>query len=193
MHKHRFDTVASINPEEVNVPPSVIHLVDTMMALNPAHRYQTPAQLLDAIKAVRAELEGKSVQRATGTKSVFVVESDARLQDAIRDRFKELGYKVFMAADPVRAHDRFRTQPYDAIVVDAGTTGDEGLTVFEQVLTDAVRQNLDCAGILLLNEDQSAWVDRVVERPKMAVLVRPVTLKQLHRKLQELAPTQKPA
>ena len=194
MQKQRFDNVPPIRPEEVSGPPSLLHLVETMMSLNPQHRYQTPSQLLDAVRGVRRELEGKATDRrdAAAPRWVFVAERDERLQDAIRDKFKEMGYRVLLAADPARAVDRFRQQPFDALVLDAGTTGEEGLEVFDQIMVDASRQNLSCAGILLLNEDQAEWQERVKERPSVAVLVRPgVTLKTLSRKLKAMVPPPK--
>jgi DNA-binding response OmpR family regulator len=161
-----------------------------MMALNPKHRYQTPAQLVDAIRAARRDLGEKNVDSAPtqATRSVFVAESDERLQDAIRDKLKELGYRVYMAGDPVRALDRFRQQPYDALVVDAGTTGEDGLLTFDRVMSEAERLDLTCAGILVLNEDQQDWVKRIRKRSRVTVMIRPVTLKALHKKLQDMIP-----
>ncbi|MFO0925689.1 MAG: hypothetical protein U0736_01460 [Gemmataceae bacterium] len=38
---------------------------------------------------------------------------------------------MLLAVDPIRALDRFRQQPYEALIVDVGTVGDDGLLVFE--------------------------------------------------------------
>src|SRR5262249_16862263 len=90
MRSARFQKVPPLRPEEVNAPPSVIRLIETMMALDPMQRQQTPSQLLDAIRVVRRELEGNTVRgKDSGSKSLFVVEKDPRLQDALRDKFKE--------------------------------------------------------------------------------------------------------
>jgi len=191
MQKQRFDNIPPLKPEEVNAPPSVFRLVETMMSLTPQHRFQTPAQLLEALRAARRDVEGgvASGSVSTGPKSVFLVEADERLQQAIRDKFKELGYRVFLAADPARANDRFRQQPYDGLVIDAGTSGEDGLLAFDMIMSEAARKGVPCAGILVLNEDQSDWVERVKKRPNQSVMVRPVTLKQLYHKLQEMVPT----
>jgi eukaryotic-like serine/threonine-protein kinase len=190
MHKNRFDNVAPIQRGEVAAPPSLFHLLDTMMALDPRHRFQTPAQLVDAIRAVRREVEGKNAVHtpAPAFRSVFVVEGDERLQDALRDKFKELGYRVYLAADPVRALDRFRQQAYDALILDAGTTGEDGLLTFDRVMSEAERQRLPCVGILVLNEDQADWGRRIHQPERTEVMVRPVTLKSLTKKLQDRVP-----
>jgi serine/threonine protein kinase len=196
MQKQRFDNVAPMSREELKAPASVFQLVETMMSLDPQQRFQTPSQLLDAIKAARRDVEGKGSNHransrapANSTRSVFVAEADTKLQDAIREKLKELGYRVLLAADPLRALDRFRTQPFDAFILDAGTVGDDGLHVFERIMKEAKRRDHHCAGIVVFNEDQAEEAGRVASRSNVAVLVRPVTLKQLHRKLRDLAPS----
>jgi CheY-like chemotaxis protein len=188
MARRRFEEVKALQPGEVNAPPSVYQLVETMMALNPQARYQTPSQLLDAVRAARREVvpEGDRASGRPAARSVFVAESDQRLQDALRDKFKALGYRVFMAGDPIRALDRFRQQPFDALIVDAETVGDDGVLVFERVLAEALQKRLPCAGILILAQDQAELAERVPPGTNAVALVRPVTLKQLHRTLGQL-------
>jgi serine/threonine protein kinase len=187
MAKRRFEDVKPLHPGEIDAPPSVYALVGTMMSLEPTRRYQTPAQLLDAVRAARREAGGKATAgQQQRPRSLFIAESNEALQNALREKFKERGYRVFMASDPLRALDRFRQQPYDALIVDAGTTGEDGLLVFERVLVEAAEQRIPCAAIVILNQDQADWADRVQLGPKAAVLVRPVTEKQLNRKLREL-------
>ena len=99
-----------------------------------------------------------------------------------------MGYRVFMAGSPARALDRFSIQPFDALLIDAGTTGEEGRYVFERIMKEAERHALTCGGILILSEDQADWGNEIEPRPNLAVLVRPVTLKQVVHKLRELAP-----
>jgi tRNA A-37 threonylcarbamoyl transferase component Bud32 len=191
MHRHRFEDVKPLGRADVTGPPSLFRLVETMMDMNPARRYQTPAQLLDAIRGARRELEGKGEVRG-GPRAVFVVESDQHLQDAIRDKFKELGYRVFIAADPARAYDRFRQQPYDGLVVDARTTDEDGLLYFERINTEAERQGIACGSILLLTQDQADWAKRVKRRPGVVILAdtpeRAVTMKQLLQAIKDLVP-----
>ena len=66
MHKQRFDNIPSLPRDEVQAPPSVFQLCETMMALAPLQRYQTPSQLLDAVKAARRDVEGKAAGAAAG-------------------------------------------------------------------------------------------------------------------------------
>jgi serine/threonine protein kinase len=186
MRKDRFEKVKPIQPEEIDGPPSVLALVETMMSLDPQRRFQTPAQLLDAIRTVRREVEGKGGKSdGKPAHSVFVAESDERLQDLLRDKLKDLGFRVFVSTDPNRALDRFRQQPYDALIVDARTTGEEGFRIFERVLAEALLRHVTCAAILILNGEQTDWQERLHPSPHVSVLVDP-TFKHLRDKLKGL-------
>lgn len=188
MRKGRFEEVVPIRASEIDGPPSVLMLVETMMALDPKQRYQTPAQLLEAVKSVRREVEGKSGGRdsRSAQRSVFVAEPDERLQDVLRDALKEQGYRVFLAGDPVRAWDRFRQHPYDGLLVDARTTGEEGIRVFQAVVDEAERRRIHCAALLLLGEEHADWTERIRTSPHVGLLSEHITFKSVSRKLKEL-------
>jgi DNA-binding response OmpR family regulator len=159
-----------------------------MMALDPQDRYQTPAQLLEAIREVRRELESKARAGAEikgAGYSVFVVEGDERLQDSLRAELKKLGFRVFLSADPMRARDRFRQQPYDALIVDARTTGDDGFLWVERVLKEAERMREPLAAVVILSAEQLAWKDKAEPRPGTAFLGPKVTMRQLLHALQD--------
>ena len=189
MHKRRFDEMLKLKPGDINAPPGVYQLVDSMMAYDPRRRYQTPSQLLDAIKVARRDLDGgastatngsaKESGSVKGARSLFLVEGQHILQEALRKKFKEKGYRVFIASDPMRALDRFRQQPFDVLIVNAETAGEEGVEVFDHVLQEAVDKQMGCSGVLILGEDQKSWVKKVKPRANARVLVRPVSWKQL--------------
>jgi serine/threonine protein kinase len=194
MNPQRFENVKALGRDEVQAPPSLFRLVELMMELDPAHRYQTPAQLLEAIRSVRRELEGLASGKApSGPRGVFVVESDSRIQDVVREKLKELGYRVFIASDPALAFDRFRQHPYDGLVVDARTTGEDGLLFFDRIAAEADRQGISCGGVLILSRDQADWAARVKRRPGTMILTDPpdghfVSMKELLKAVQRLVP-----
>jgi serine/threonine protein kinase len=188
MQRERFTNLNPIRADEVNGPYSVIRLVETMMSLNPHERFQTPSQLLDAIREVRRELQGPSTSDAKKavSRTLFLAEKDEHLQNVLRDKLKQLGFRVLIAADPVRALDRFRQKPFDVLVVDVGTTGENGLFIFDRIMKDAERQKVALHGIVMLNDGQAEWKDRVKENSKVVVLVQPIKLKQLLRQIQAM-------
>jgi eukaryotic-like serine/threonine-protein kinase len=190
MAMQRFQQIPPLPTDEVQAPPLVFMLVDKMLSLDPQLRFQTPSQLLDAIRSARREVEGKNGEAAP-PRSLFIVESDVHLQDKLREEFKRRGFRVLMSADPLRALDRYRQQPFDALIVDAESSGDDGRLVFQQILLEALHKQLACAGILILGKDQANWVERLEPMKRAAVLVRPgVTLKQVIKKLNELLGTE---
>jgi CheY-like chemotaxis protein/tRNA A-37 threonylcarbamoyl transferase component Bud32 len=197
MRRQRFEEVRPLTVRDLDAPHSVLQLVETMMSFNPQLRYQTPSQLIEAVKLVRKELAGSSARTAAHAgagsaapvvRSIFIAESDERLQDAFRERLRKLGYRVFLAGDPLRALERFRMQPFDALVVDVGTTGEEGALVFERLQVEAADKGVPFVAIAILSEDQGELASKMPKGKHSTVLVRPVTIKQLHRTLQSLFP-----
>lgn len=179
MARERFLNIPALSPTEVKGPPSLFRLLETMMSLKPQERFQTPAQLLEAIRVVRAELEGRASGKPAGPRTIFIVEKNERLQDVLRTKFKERGYRVLLAADPMRALERFRQQPFDLLIVDGATTGDEGVECLDKVLADSERHNAGCAGIAMLTEEQASWANRLSKHQRASVLMHPIKFKQL--------------
>lgn len=193
--QQRFSNVVPMSAEEVKGPPLLFQLVERMMSLDPKVRYQTPSQVLDAIKEVRAEIENPGsvkVKPTVVTKTVFVVERDPRLQDALRQKIKEMGYRVLISAEPGRALERFNQTPYDMLVMDAGATGEEGRYTYDGIMTEAMRKGITCAGILILNEDQKDWLKRIEPAGNRVTLVRPISMKHVANALMKLLPAENP-
>jgi serine/threonine protein kinase len=192
MKKQRFDQALTLKPEEAAaLPPPVVHLLNTMMAYKPDDRYQTSGQLLEAIRDVRRDLDGVAAPHDARPleKTVFVVEKNTRLQTAMRDTLKGLGYRVFLSADATVALNRYRQRPYDALILDAGGDERDSVTRFNQIMDEAERRNRPCGGILLLSEDQAYWAENIQNHPQVAVLVRPgVTMRKVVEKLSEFVP-----
>jgi eukaryotic-like serine/threonine-protein kinase len=187
MKAERFQKTAPMRPDEVDAPPSVFHLVDTMMALDPASRFQTPSQLLERVREVRQEIDPRTADRSRGDKrTIFVAESDERLQDLLRTKLKESGYRVLIAADPTRALDRFRQQPFDVLIVNASTIGEEACHMFARILAEAKSRKTALCGILLVDPTQEEWRDRLADQPGVAVLVQPIKFKHLVSAIRDL-------
>ena len=193
MSRRRFEDVETTlgrMAQDFNIPQAAVKVIAKAVALEPSQRHQTPAAFLEAIRTGRAELKGgtelaKQARRASGPLTVYVVESHVKLQDAFRDRFKKMGFRVLMSMEASQAIKRYQTQPYQALVIDAGTAGTDGVDAYRRVLKEAEMMNLDMAGVLILNEDQKAWGAGVAGLAGGTVFVRPVTMKQLSDTLSE--------
>ncbi|HEY8504541.1 MAG TPA: serine/threonine-protein kinase [Gemmataceae bacterium] len=191
MARQRFEVLEKVRRDAAGeLPPMVLSLIEKMVALEPSARFQTPSQLLEAVQTIHREITGggHGAERVTGPRTVFVVEGKEHLMDAFREKLKELGYRVLLSFDPNRAAERFDQSPYHGLILDAGTVGQEGLAVFDRVMQDAELKGFRCGGIVILAKNQAHWADQVRPRRNVAVLVQPVTMKQLCQKLQELVP-----
>jgi serine/threonine protein kinase len=179
MQKQRFELGSKLNRDDPDLPPPVFSILSRLVALDPTERFQSYEQIIEAIATVRAELQGGKIAQATGTKTVFVIEHNSKLQDIFREKLKEYGYRVLISINPAQAVARYTQQPFHAIIVDCGTANRDGLDAYKKVLDEADRRRIDCAGILILNEDQAPWATEVEKSPKSTVMVRPVLMKQI--------------
>src|SRR5262249_40606356 len=148
---------------------------------------------------VRQDIEGGGAAATEATlapkrsiRSVFVVEKNEKFQDAFRSELKKRGYRVFVAADPSLAFERFLLQPFDGLLVNAATMsngprgGEEGRETFERIMKDAEIQDVTCAGILIVAPEQERWKEVMPEYPRSAVFPQNVTIRQVVKKLEEL-------
>jgi serine/threonine protein kinase len=181
------------NGPGLGVPPPVMAVLGKMVALDPEDRYQTPAQLADALRACGALLRGEvgaaDPRRPTGPQTVFAVETSDKLRAAFREGFKARGFdRVLLSGDPAHAARQFQEQPYHALVVNAGSVGKDAVAAFNRVLKESDAAGLDVAVVLLLAAEQAHWVDDAVPHPRGAVLVFPVGMKKLVQTIRDLVP-----
>jgi len=186
------DTLAAGGPAH-GMPAELQKVIAKMVAYDPVRRYQTPAELVNAIQECRAKLGIGSVlavrsRTVEGPHTLFVVEGNAKLQDAFREKFKAHGYRVLLSIDPAQPLRRFQQQPYHALIVDAGTVGEEGVEAYSRVLKESDTVGVDMGAILILNEEQENLRHRARVHKRGVVMIRPVTMKQLLEKVYELAP-----
>ncbi len=186
------ETLAKRAPE-LGIPKCVEKLIAKAVAFNPKERFQSPALFLDGIRAVRAELAGDTggLIRASGPLTIYVVEAAPKLQDAFRDKFKKMGFRVLISADPGSAPRRYQQQPYHALLMDAGsagTAGSEAVEAFQKVVQEAGAVRNELTAILILNDDQAAWGQPFEEGEFVRSFVRPVTMFQLTGFLREAMP-----
>lgn len=186
------DTLAKNGPE-LGLPSQLQRLIGQMVTYEPKDRLQTPADLLEAIRQCRVDLGANPMlvvrsRVAAGPRTLFAVEQNAKLQDAIREKFRAQGFRVLLSIDPEQALKRFQESPYHSLIVDARTVGEDGVDAFTRVLREAGKVGLEVGGVLILAENQSAWSRRVPERDTTAVLVEPVTMKQLIETIFDVTP-----
>lgn len=197
MQKQRFEQIKPLTKEDVpDAPPAVLQLVDRMMSLDPQRRFQNPQQLLEAIHAVQAELSSGNTapqQVASSQPTVFVVEKRERLQEALREKLKGLGFRVLISIDPKRALQSYRQKPFDALILNIGTLGESALDIFDEICLDANRSPTPCIRVVLLAEDQDWMRSRIRSGKDIVVLTFPLKKGALEAALAPILPASAPA
>jgi serine/threonine protein kinase len=183
------DTLRKNGPA-LGIPPPLMSLLARMVAFEPAERFQTPAQLVEAIQACRVELTrgGDGAGRLpAGPKTLYVVESNEKMKDAFR-KLSQKGFKVLLTSDPEQALKHFQQKPFHTLIADAGSVGREALTAYNRLLKEADAAKLDLSAILLLSDKQTDWAAAAAPHARGAVLFLPLNMKELLQKIRELSP-----
>jgi eukaryotic-like serine/threonine-protein kinase len=191
------------NAPALGIPVPVLRLLEKMVAYEPARRFQTPTELVEAIQMCRADLHRLTAaktgdagaalkynpRRPPGVKTLYAVERNEKLKDAFREKFRAKGFtRVLISNDPTRVVDQYKTQPFHALVMDAGSVGKDAVEVFNRVLRESDTAQLDLAAVLLLDKTQTEWAAKAITHPRGAVMIFPVAMKDLIQKIRDLVP-----
>ena len=207
----RYKEVQPLTNHNDALPHRVVILCNRLMELNPANRIQSPEQALRETEAVIAAIESgdlakydkelsekhaeeyaKLVHREDegAGKTVLVIESNIKVQDSLRDRLKQLGYRVLITGDPVRAMMRFEDLdpaedcPADCVIFGCAGLGAEALEAFNRFATHSFCGNIPA--ILMVGPKQEKYLDRADLSDIRTHLELPVKFKNVRRTLRKL-------
>ena len=209
LSKSRFLEVVPIQKAEPSIPHWVSLVVNKAMMLDPTRRYQSPSAMVSDLRIAETQLlqEASSGGRSAGGASpapgnaappekqfsIMVVESNARMQDILRDGLKRAGYRVLLTSDPSRAVDRFRQDgtAADCVLFSAPELGESALEMFNALGEDSKTSFV--RALLLLDENQKEWASKAMTSDHRLVRAMPITLKQLRAALTSLVDPPAPA
>jgi eukaryotic-like serine/threonine-protein kinase len=201
LSKQRFLEVVPIQTALPDLPHWVGIVVNKAMALDPARRYQSPAEMARDLKIAETQLsqaanrdggnQGGPGAQAQKQYSVMVVESNLKMQDVLRDGLKKAGYRVLVIGDPTRALNRFRQDgtAADCVVFNAQELGEAALQTFNDLGED--KKTHFVRAVLLLDEKQKVWQGQAQTAEHRVVLSMPITMKQLRNTLATLVETKR--
>lgn len=189
----RYLQVRPVRALEPNLPRSVANIIDRLMQLNPAQRYQTPAEALRDLRAANAEIAQAPVidandaeadsTRATGANNalytIMCIEDRHKQQDVLREYFSKHGFRVLVLSDLQRGLTRLKSSPPDCMVIMGESLGEEAVKGYSDA--QEIRGLTSVGLVLVLAEQQSGWKTRLPESPSSRVLVQPVTLRELRK------------
>src|SRR5579872_5984902 len=188
----RYLQVRPVRSLEPNLPRSVANIVDRLMQLNPANRYQTPAEVLTDLRTAVAEAGNNSSQpndsqvdssrSASANNALYTVmciEDRHKQQDVLREYFSKHGYRVLVLSDLQRGLTRLRSSPPDCMVIMGDALGDQAVRGYTEA--HQIKGQSRVGLVLVLNENQSSWKARLPESQSSRVIVQPVTLRELRK------------
>ena len=207
----RFREVIPITNHQPGLPHRVVVLCHRLMELDPERRPQTPGLALREIDSVIEAIEAGQTQQYDASlveqhsqaymqmtqkqtegegKTVMLVESNVKVQDALREKLKELGYRVLILRDPKRAITRFEDldpsdeQPADCVIFGSkglGSTGIEAFAYFSKSQTTSY-----VPSILLTSRDYKKLVPQLELDDHHVVLELPLKFKNVRAVLNQL-------
>lgn len=211
----RYRDVVPITVHEPTLPHRVVVIVNQLMELDPEKRVQSPgeaAQLLkDSLEAIEAgdnrayDAEQAAKDAAAFRKreakehegrnyTLMLIEAHVAMQDQLRDKLKEVGYRVLIFSDPVRGLQRFKSsledpngQNIDCVIFGCSSLGYDALDAFNEFgKLDETRQ---VPAILITSEKQAHFAKDAKLAEHRIHMPMPLKLKALRRTLRHLLKT----
>ena len=210
---NRYRDVKPLTSLVSNLPNRVVILVNRLMELKPEKRVQTPQQaakeiysVIEAIKKGKTEKYDEKLaqkhaaeyaelmeKRQEGDgRTVMLIESDIKLQDLLRSRLKELGYRVLVIGNPQTALDRFtdldpaEDRPADCVMFGCKGLVKDGLQAFNAFAKH--EDTGEIPAILLLTEGQETFKNHASLSDHRLCLHFPMKFKHIRKALLELLP-----
>ena len=156
MSSNRFSDIVPISVHAPELPHRVVTLVQRLMAIDPNKRPGTPViaqkecektiaaieagdtRAYEAAQAENEKFQQKQDEKDEGEgKTILLIESNSKVQDSLRNKLKEIGYRVLITADPYRGLERFEEldpseeMPANCVIFGCAGLGSKGVKAFE--------------------------------------------------------------
>ena len=186
--KTRFENIRPITELEPDLNPRIVSVIKKAMELNPARRYQSPAEYLSDLQKAQRSLTAKDdpALEEGADKTVMIVDSNPELQDVFRNGLKKVGYRVLVLSDAERAVSRCDTNDHvaDVVVFGCHSLGQSGLDAFNQFFElDTTKET---PAILLVTEKQLPLARNAVLGGKRVAAKMPLKMKDFRALLRRL-------
>ncbi len=197
LSRNRFDAMPPIATLMPELPGDVVAVVNKSAQFYPDLRYQTPAEMLRDLQKVMSKdsVNGNGKAHVNGSagkaRTLMIVEPNFQAQEALRNHFKQKGFRVLVTADPLRPASLFTdsNQPADCVIFSTANLGDEALTAFnnfgEQDTTKEV------PAILLLGPKHPEMATQARTDEHRATVTTPIKMKRLLELFDRMMPAAK--
>ena len=211
MSATRYKDIKPITSHISDLPHRVVILVNRLMELDPEKRIQTPAlaaseikRVIKAIKQGDAEVYDEKLAQKHALEyankvskqdegkgwTVMLIESDTRMQDLLRSKLKDLGYRVLIMGNPQTAISRFAyldpadDKPADIVIVCCKGLGKQGVITFNQFVEGEYSSHLPA--ILLLADGQDKYETKAKLSENHVCLAAPLKFKHVRQTISKM-------
>ena len=212
----RYREIVPLTVQTPNLPHRLVVLCNRLMELNPERRVQTPALVLrevesclEAIQTGKAEsydpelskqeaeeYEQQMREREEGQGyTILIIESNLQVQDMLRSKLKNLGYRVLIMGNPDRALERFEgldpaeERPAHCVIFGCAGLGVNGVKAF--VDFSQARNTRTIPAMLLLKAQQKQFMSKIKLRENHRQLDLPIKFKNVRLALKALLDAEK--
>lgn len=176
----RIPPIAEVNPD---LPPGIIALVNRLLEVDPARRYQSPAQVIGDLRPMIGHRNGDAASlpgadSRADLPTVLCVERRLQQQDWLREYLSRHDYRVLLLSDMERALARMKSNPPDCVILMGGSIGE---TVAEDVRRAiSLAETASIVLIVVLSERQGHVVEQLQGNNGLVrVLKQPIRLRDL--------------
>lgn len=182
----RYRDVRGIRELDPSLPRSVEDIVERLMCVNPADRYQTPgAAVADLQHCLGLPPTEAAKPVVPDQLTVIVVEQRKKQQDALREYFTKHGYRVLMLSDPIRALNRVDAESIHSIVLVGDGLDQDVASVYQAAVARCKRRRT--ALVLTLSNQHQELARKLTAHENACVLSEGVTLRKIREEMTRLA------
>jgi serine/threonine-protein kinase len=183
------------------LPLPLTVVVNKALEFEPDRRYQTPSDMLVdlklAIKRVKTAEEGGrgAIQELSSKeghddqgqpRKLMIVESNMKMQDRLRELFRQHGYRVLVSSDPERTLGRFfaDSRAADLVLFTTIDNGRAALDVFNRLGHESSTREMPA--VLLLDQEHHEWADLAQVADHRQVATMPIKMRKLREILRDV-------
>ena len=208
---NRYTDVKPVTMHDPSLPHRLVVLIGRLMELNPEGRIQTPAAVLHEANLVHQSLlagdtarydasltdqqaadfnQQVAVENEGEGKTLLLIESNLKLQDLLREKLKDLGYRVLITAAPERGLDRFdgyepqEDPPVDCVIFGTAGLGRTGIKAFRKHTTAQNTKHLN--SMLIVTDQMQSILKKEWFGESHAVFTMPIKFKHVQRTLRKM-------
>ncbi len=184
----RYSGVRPLRMADPNTPRQLADIIDRLLRITPAERYQSAGEALVDLKLALAEMgDNKQAaarqsgnakeQQPASIRTLLCVEYRPKQQDVLREYLSKHGFRVLMLSSWERALTRIRTSPPDGLVLMGDALDAHHSTVYHEAIRWSKQQNIGC--VVVLRSGEQGLLDQLTPHASSQVLAQPTRLRDV--------------